>query len=159
MKAFLAPILAILIFTRCDKEELPAAKNGKLNQDVEIALNETLELTTNGDDNTNSGNVRVHLAELTDSRCPSNVNCIRYGSAVARLWLEKDNERSDTAELVIGEALPTDTRKLRIRSADTTLVTVDNTQYQVILKSVLPYPCTSCPDQGEPHANIVVTEK
>ncbi|MDQ4139124.1 MAG: hypothetical protein M3142_01240 [Bacteroidota bacterium] len=159
MKTFLAPILAILIFTRCDKEELPAAKSGKLNQDVEIAPNETLELTTTGADNTNSDKVRVHLAEINESRCPMNVNCIRYGNAIVRLWLEKDQERSDTAELVIGEALPTDTRKLRIRSADTTLVMVANTQYQVILKSVLPYPCTSCPDQGEPRANIVVTAK
>ncbi|QMU30806.1 hypothetical protein [Adhaeribacter radiodurans] len=159
MRTFLAPLLAIFIFTRCDKEELPAAKSGKLNQEVEIALNETLELTTTSDNNTDTDKVRVHLAEINESRCPKNVNCIRYGNAIIRLWLEKDQERSDTAALVIGEALPTDTRKLRLRSADTTLVTVANTQYQVILTSVLPYPCTSCPAQGEQHANIIVTAK
>lgn len=156
MKTILAPLLAVFIFTRCAKEELPATGRAQLHQDVNIALNETLELSQSGDDS-DTDKVRVHLAELNESRCPMNVNCIRYGNAIVRLWLEKDQERSDTAELVIGEALPTDTRKLRLRSADTTLVTVANTRYQVILKSVLPYPCTNCPDQGEPRANIVVT--
>lgn len=159
MKIFLTPLMALILFTRCAKEELPAAGRGHLNQDVTIALNETLELSGTDEGNANSDKVRVHLAELNDSRCPLNANCIRYGSAIARLWLEQDQQQSPPVELVMGEALPTDTRKLRHRSADTTLVTIANTQYQVILKSVLPYPCAGCPDQEKPHANIVVTAK
>lgn len=157
MKIYLALLTALLLSARCAKEDLPVAKRSQLNQEVTIALNETVELSGPKEGNPNPDNVRVHLAALNDSRCPMNANCIRYGSAVARLWLEKNQERSRTMELVIGEALPTDTRQLRLRSADTTFVTVANTSYQVILKSVLPYPCAGCPNQGKPQASIVVT--
>lgn len=155
MKCYLAPLLALLLFTRCAKEELPVVGQGNLNRDVDIALNETVELAKAKRGNTH--NVRVHLAEINDSRCPMNVNCIRYGSAVARLWLEQDQEKSPTIALVIGEALPDDPRKLRNRPADTTLVTVAGTQYQVILKNVTPYPCTGCPNPETPRAHVVVT--
>lgn len=159
MKCYLAPLLALLLFARCTKEELPAAGQGNLNRDIDIALNETVELSKEEKGNNGENKVRVHLAEINDSRCPMNANCIRYGSAVARFWLEQDKEKSPTVALVIGEALPDDPRKLRNRTADTTLITVANTQYQVILKNVTPYPCTGCPNQETPRAHIVVTAK
>ncbi len=157
MQCYFAPLLALFLFTQCAKEELPAAGQGNLNRDIEIALNETIELSKAVEGNGNPRKVRVHLAEINDSRCPRNVNCIRYGSAVARLWLEQGQEKSPTVALVIGEALPNDPRKLRNRTADTTLVTVANTQYQVILKNVTPYPCSGCPNQETPRAHMVVT--
>ena len=156
MKLYLALLLLFVAFTRCTKEELPSSGRSSLNQEVEIKLNETLDLSEATASKATTAKVRVHLAGLTDSRCPSNANCIRYGSAVARLWLVQNDERSPTVELTIGEALPTDTRKPRLRSADTTLVKIANTEYQVILKSVLPYPCVGCPDQQEPSAGIVI---
>jgi len=160
MKTLFAALLTLTMFTQCTKEGTPVSGRGRMNQDVDVTLHQTVELVgSTTDENPQPDKVRVTFEDLNESRCPMNVNCIRYGNAIVRLWLEKDQERSATAELVIGEALPTDTRKLRLRSADTTLVTVANTQYQVILKSVLPYPCTSCPDQGEQHATIVVTAK
>jgi hypothetical protein len=159
MKCYLAPLLALLLFTRCAKEELTAAGQGNLNRDLEIALNETVELFKVEQGKSSKNKVRVHLTEINDSRCPMNANCIRYGSAIARLWLEQDQEKSPTIALVIGEALPNDPRKVRNRAADTTLVTVANTQYQVILKSVTPYPCVGCPNQETPRAHIVVSAK
>ncbi len=159
MKIYLVALVSLVLFTRCAKEEVPTTGQGSLNQDVNIALNETLELAVNGKPKANVKKVCVHLAELKDSRCPMNVNCIRYGSAVARFWLEQNQERSPSIELVIGEALPTDSRKLRNRAADTTLVTVANTRYQVILKSVTPYPCAGCPNQETPQATMVITVK
>ncbi|RDC66412.1 hypothetical protein [Adhaeribacter pallidiroseus] len=159
MKCSLAPLLALLLFTRCAEEELPAAGQGNLSRDVDIALNETVALSEASESRSSENKVRVHLAEINDSRCPMNVNCIRYGSAVAQLWLEQDQEKSPTVALVIGEALPNDPRKLRNRTADTTLVTVANTRYQVILKNVTPYPCAGCPNQETPRAQIVVTTK
>lgn len=160
MKTYLVALVSLGLFINCAKEEVPTTGQGNLNQDVKIALNETLELAiTNKPKAANRNRVRVHLAELKDSRCPMNVNCIRYGSAVARFWLEKDQERSSLTELVIGEALPTDSRKLRNRTADTTLVTVANSQYEVILKNVTPYPCAGCPNQETPEATMVLSTK
>ncbi|QNF32016.1 hypothetical protein HUW51_04470 [Adhaeribacter swui] len=156
MKSVLLALSILAVLTRCAKEELTSAGQSSLSQEVEIALNETLDLPESAKGN-DTPKVRVHLAEINDSRCPMNVNCIRYGSAVVRLWLEIDKDKSPIAALVIGEALPSDTRKLRNRTADTTLVTVANTQYQIILKNVSPYPCSGCPDQEPKSAQIIVT--
>lgn len=156
MKSLAASLLIISLFTRCVKENTPVSGYGSFTRETVITLHQTLELGGSTDNNPTPDKVRVTFAELNDSRCPLNAMCIRNGSAVTHFWLERNNERSQPVELVLGEALPTDTRPLRHRTADTMLVTVAKARYQVILKAVLPYPCTSCPDQGTPQATIQV---
>ena len=157
MKTLFAALLMLTVFTQCTKEGTPVTGRGRLNQDVDVTLHQTVELVgSTTDENPQPDKVRVTFEDLNESRCPMNAMCIRQGAAVTQFRLERNSQQSLPVTLVIGEALPTDTRKLRSRSADTTLVTVDNARYQVILKTVLPYPCAGCPNQETPKASIRV---
>lgn len=155
MKILTAPLL-LLLLTQCAQEETSVTRRGNLNQEIEITLNETIKLTGSPDENSQSNEVRVTFTQLNDSRCPLNAMCVRAGAAVTQFRLAHGKDQSPSVQLVIGEALPTDTRPLRHRAADTAMVTVANTTYQVILKQVTPHPCTSCPDQPTPQATILV---
>ncbi len=159
MKTLFISLLALLLFTQCTKQDLPITSRSNLNQVADISLNQIIELADPAEGTANKDKVRITFTELNDSRCPMNAFCIRSGSAVARFRLAQNQQQSKEIELVIGDALPTDTRKLRHRSADTILVAVGRNKYQLILKNVTPYPCTDCPNQETPKASIAVTAK
>ena len=159
MKRIFTYLLTLVLFPQCTKEEFPITNRGNLNQEIEIPLNQTVELTETNEGNRDPEKIRVNFYELNDNRCPMNAFCIRNGSAVVRLQLVQDNRQTKTIALVIGDALPTDTRPVRHRSADTTVVALGNNHYQVILKNITPYPCAGCPNQEVAKANIIVTSK
>lgn len=148
--------LLLLALTQCAQKETAVARRGSLNRETAITLHETVQLTGNSAENLRADELQLTFTKLNDSRCPLNAMCLRAGSAVAQFRLERNQEQSSPMQLVIGEALPADNRKLRHRAADTATVTVANTTYQVILKQITPYPCTSCPDPPTPQATIQV---
>lgn len=155
MKILIA-FLLLLALPKCTQEETSVASRGSLNQEITITLHETIQLTGNSAENFRADKLRVTFTELNDSRCPLNAMCLRAGSAVTQFRLERGQGQASPVPLVIGDALPTDTRQLRHRAADTVLVSIAHATYQVILKQVTPYPCTSCPDQPTPQATIQV---
>lgn len=73
----------------------------------------------------------VAIDSLTDSRCPTNAQCIWAGEAVVALSLSKANE-TQMRRL----SLPTSARN----RTDSTTVQFGNQSYTVLLQAVTPYP-------------------
>ena len=82
---FLA-LVAFAIFVACNKDDQPDPKPVNLDEPFNLALNETAELEADG--------TRITLLGiLEDSRCPTGVNCIWAGRAVAEFMLENSGEK------------------------------------------------------------------
>ncbi|MBA9077686.1 hypothetical protein [Rufibacter quisquiliarum] len=103
---------------------------------------------------TQANGVTLKLQELTDSRCPLNVMCVRYGSAVAALQLQDGSGNRATQRLYLGEALPAPDNR-GFRGTDSVEVALGNQRFLLVLHEVQPYPVT--PNEAHPAKTAKVT--
>ncbi|MGV3539075.1 MAG: hypothetical protein ACO1OQ_04650 [Rufibacter sp.] len=94
------------------------------------------------------------LTQVTDSRCPKNVMCIRYGSAVAEVTVQDSRGNSAKQQLYLGEALAEPNNR-GFRSADSVDVALGSKKYLLVLQEVQPYPLDS--EEAQPPKTAKVT--
>ena len=137
--------VAVLLFSQCRPKQIPQTTSGNRPEAFIINLNQTVTL------NENLG--EITFSHLDDSRCPANAMCVRQGAAVTTFTIRAKNTEKQTVRLFIGDFMANDPRNKRNQTADTMEVQLENYNYQLILKEVMPYPGTSA--EG-PKATIVV---
>src|SRR5690606_26231971 len=76
--------------------------------------------------------IKIRFESLNDSRCPTNVNCVRAGDAIANLTIEDIDQQKQNLTLTIGESSDF--------KADTIDISIKEKPYRIILENVLPYP-------------------
>lgn len=112
--------------------------NNSVNKQQEenvIRYKETVALPTSG---------TLTFAEVEDSRCPENVQCVWAGNAIVDLQLRsaKTTQETQVVKMCVG-ACNTLYPKTGFREADTAQVSLDGTKYTLILTNVSPYPNTT----------------
>lgn len=84
--------------------------------------------------------IKLSFDEVTDSRCPSNVQCIRAGEVVVDLNLNTQQK----IKMCLGECqLVQPDRKKGFVIQDSLEVSVNSQKYLFILRQVNPYPTTT----------------
>ncbi len=84
--------------------------------------------------------IDLQVIEINESRCPSDVVCIRYGEAKVKVGVNGNEEILKTVDLCIGDCPE---RTGGFIEADTVQVQLDGEDYAVILSGVTPYPTTT----------------
>lgn len=85
--------------------------------------------------------IKLSFAEVVDSRCPSNAQCIRAGEVVVDLNLINTQQK---IKMCLGECqLVQPHRKKGFITQDSLEVSVNSQKYLFILKQVNPYPTTT----------------
>jgi hypothetical protein len=69
----------------------------------------------------------VSLININDNRCPENIQCITEGKATAEIKITAKDGSEAVTKLAIGQSA---------QSSDTASVTLDNTNYYIILSEV-----------------------
>ncbi len=82
----------------------------------------------------------VFAISISDSRCPSNASCVRFGEAEVKLSVTGLEEVAKVVDLCIGDCPQ---HNQGFIESDTAQVTIDNIDYSVILIDVEPYPTTT----------------
>lgn len=146
MKSLLsfALISTVFFFSACQQDAVPATGTGIINQQFELAVEQSLVLkgSTRQEDNSRLG--EITFSELDESRCPANAMCIRQGAAITTFKITAPGAETQTVRLFIGDFMPNDPRGKRNQTADTAAVQLANqASYRLILKKVAPYPGTS----------------
>lgn len=121
-----------------------SCSNNAVNKQQEenvIQYKETVALLTSG---------TLTFAEVEDSRCPENVQCVWAGNAIVDLQLRSGqaNQEAQTVKMCLGDCsmlYP----KSGFREADTIQVSVQGTSHTLILAQVSPYPNTTKPTKKE----------
>jgi hypothetical protein len=88
--------------------------------------------------------INVQVLDITESRCPSNASCVRFGEAIVKLAATGVEETVHNLELCIGDCPQLNEG---FKEADTVSVQLDGSNYQVILLEVKPYPSTQNQDE------------
>lgn len=83
--------------------------------------------------------IKLMVLDIEESRCPSDVVCIRFGEAQVKIGINGTQEMLQTLDMCIGDCPQFNRGFLE---ADTATVEVDGVAYAVILFDVLPYPTT-----------------
>ena len=107
-----------------------------LEQKFTISEDEAIKLQLPSD----TGYLDVQIINVSESRCPSDVTCIRAGEVEVRAAVTGLQETATLVDLCIGDCLK---RKGGFLETDTVEVQLDNKVYAVILLDVLPFPTTS----------------
>ncbi len=107
-----------------------------LNQEFQAHETEliTLELAQG------QGQINLQVIDITESRCPSDVVCVRFGEAMVKVGVSGIEEIIKTLDLCIGDCPQ---RNKGVIIADTVAVEIDGKDYAVILKDVVPFPSTT----------------
>ena len=121
--------VCMLLASTCKEANLEGIKKTEFNSPVTLYLSEKAI-------NRESG-VMLELTEITDSRCPVNVNCIWAGNAKVKLSVSGTGMEKADLDLCLGQC---DTR---FQEADTVLFQQNNHTYTLILNKVEPFPGTS----------------
>jgi hypothetical protein len=133
----LAMIIAGIVFQQCS-DETPELFT--LNQEFEAREAELVTLELEQD----QGHINLQVLEITESRCPSDVVCVRFGEAEVKVGVSGVEEILKTLDLCIGDCLQ---RNKGVILADTVAVEIDGKDYAVILKDVIPFPSTTNQDK------------
>ena len=90
------------------------------------------------------------FAEVEDSRCPENVQCVWAGNATVDVQLRSGeaNQEAQSVKMCVGDCSPL-YPKSGFREADTVQVSVQGTPHTLILTQVNPYPNTTKPTKKE----------
>lgn len=90
------------------------------------------------------------FAEVEDSRCPENVQCVWAGNATVDLQLRSGeaNQEAQSVKMCLGDCSQL-YPKSGFREADTVQVSVQGTPHTLILTQVNPYPNTTKPTKKE----------
>lgn len=113
----------LLIFVACSKNQkvaLYSQNTENIKPGEKISFGE-------GDDL-----VEVYFESLNDSRCPTNVDCVRAGDAVVNLILEDSKQNKYNTTLTLGEHSDF--------KPDTVEVNINKKALKIILENILPYP-------------------
>ena len=136
-------LLLIMAFAACDKGETgtPIKTFG---EKAELSVNDKVWF---GADTLNG--LKTLVTEISDSRCPENVQCVWAGEAVVKLKINNLTD-STTVNLKIEPAKNSVT--------DTVSFTLSAKDYQAILYDITPYPNT---EQGvvKKKASISILKK
>jgi len=116
----------LLLASTCKKEVLPNPQNLQLNTPFEIPVNGEL-IDPEG--------MEIKVNEITDVRCPVDLQCFWAGNAKVELIMKADNAGKQIS-LCIGQC---DTR---YQEADTVEVYYREQAFNLILMEVKPYPGT-----------------
>lgn len=125
----------ILLSSSCDKVNKEAAQ---FNSPFELEVNERILFPES------SNGFSFTLTSVNDSRCPIDVNCITAGSAKVQFQLSDNSGVKASGELCIGSCDNHITK-----TEDTLLITLNNINYSVSLKSVNPYPNSSSTNKNK----------
>jgi|GEM_PF-5311271 len=122
---FAAILTLFLMFVACSKANRTviltnSGKTEMLKPGDEISFGEENDL------------IKIGFESLNDSRCRTNVNCVRAGDAIANLTIEAVDQEKQNLTLTIGESSNF--------KADTVEVSIREKPYRIILENVLPYP-------------------
>lgn len=98
-----------------------ASKTSKFNTPFELKLDEKVFLPKARRE------LSVSLININDNRCPENVQCITAGSATAEIKLTGKDGSEAITKLVLGQSE---------NASDTISVTLDDSNYSVILSEV-----------------------
>ncbi len=88
------------------------------------------------------------FADIEDSRCPEDVQCVRAGEAIVTLQTRAAPTINETqiVKMCLGDCISL-YPKGGFREADTANISLDGTKYRLILTEVNPYPHTTKPVQ------------
>jgi hypothetical protein len=136
-KYLLMLIIASIAFLQCsdDQPELFT-----LNQQLDVAEAELITLQLEND----PGHINLQVMEISESRCPSDVVCVRFGEAMVKVGVSGVQEILKTVDLCVGDCPQ---RGGGVIVTDTVAVEIDNKNYSVILRDVVPYPTTTNQNQ------------
>ena len=126
-------IIAVMAFQQCSNEQ---PELFTLNQEFEAQEAELITLELEQD----QGRINLQVIDITESRCPSDVVCVRFGEAEVKVGVSGIEEILKTLDLCVGDC-PQRNRGVII--ADTVAVEIDGKDYAVILKDVVPFPSTT----------------
>ena len=84
--------------------------------------------------------IDLMVIDINESRCPSDVVCIRYGEAEVKIVINGTQEILQTLDLCLGDCPQSNKGFIE---ADTAQVELDGENYAVILTAVTPYPTTT----------------
>ena len=155
MKTAFLFVSSLLLLIKCQKDESDTVGPANLDQEFEIALNESVKIKGSSDAEEGQDIGTIEFSHLDESRCPANAMCIRQGAAVTtfRIFTNAFKE-AQTVRLFIGDFMANDPRGIRNRTADTVAVQLaSKAKYILILKKVSPYPGTS---DNTPKAMVTV---
>ncbi|MEM1136689.1 MAG: hypothetical protein AAGI07_12705, partial [Bacteroidota bacterium] len=133
-------LIFIAVFSCKQNDVEPNRLASNLNKDFEIVINQDIYLknTLSVDD------FVFKVSEITDSRCPSDVDCVQFG------WVDvigevKDSETNQAVTLTfcLGYCKKAATGMLE---QDTIPFKLNEKNYRAILKAVIPFPTTSNTD-------------
>jgi|GEM_PF-1882154 len=127
-------LMLTALYQQCN-EDYP--ERFTLDQELEIEQEEVITLDLANDHDT--GYIEVQVISITDSRCPINANCVRFGEAEVKVSVTGLQEIATIIDLCIGDCL----QHGEFLEADTVEVNIDNKDYAVILTDVIPYPATT----------------
>jgi hypothetical protein len=136
MKFILLLILGLSL-QQCS-DESPALFT--LNQEFQAREAELVTLKLEQD----QGHINLQVLEIAESRCPSDVVCVRFGEAMVTVGVSGIEEIIKTLDLCIGDCPQ---RNQGVIIADTVAVEIDGKDYAVILKDVIPFPSTTNQDK------------
>jgi hypothetical protein len=126
-------LLLAALFYQCNDDDPEAFT---LNQKLAIAQEDIIRLNIEND----TGYIEIQVLNISDSRCPSDVTCVRFGEAEVKVAVNGLQEKATLVDLCIGDC-PQYTAGFR--DTDTVEVTLDHVLYEVILLDVIPFPTTT----------------
>lgn len=136
-------LILAMLFQQCGED---SPDKMTLDQQFEIKQEEIITLDLESD----TGYIEVQVISITESRCPSDVTCVRYGEAEVKVSVTGQQEIATLVDLCIGDCPQINNG---FQHSDTVEVTLDNRDYAVILLDVIPYPTTS--NQSDPKEALV----
>lgn len=128
-----------LLFQKCTEDSLALFT---LNQEFQAREAELVTLELEQD----QGQINLQVINIMESRCPSDVVCVRFGEAMVKVGVSGAEEILKTIDLCVGDCPQ---RGGGVIIQDTVAVEIDNKDYAVILKDVVPYPTTTNQDQTQ----------
>ncbi len=141
-------ILLGLSFQKCSDE---SPELFILNQEFQAQETEQITLELEQD----QGHINLQVFEIAESRCPSDVVCIRFGEAMVKVGVSGVEEILKTIDLCVGDCPQ---RGGGVIIEDTVAVEIDDKNYAVILKDVIPYPTTTNQDQIKEAILVVISQ-
>jgi hypothetical protein len=136
-------MIFMMCFVGCD-EVTTEPQSIRFGESVELKTSQSIYYGS-----TIENGLKVSVESISDSRCPTNVQCIWAGEAGVNLNIKS---RQDSTKIILKIS------PAKNSQPDTLAFSLNQTAYQAILYSVNPYPDTSKP-QGDLKAKITISQK
>ena len=129
-------VLLLILLLGCEEQEAYQYTVFELGQNTVSPAGEPFGVRITGGDT-----IHVNTLSWTDSRCPIDVTCVRYGKYEAELELSLSGDTA-LVDLCNGDC------NAHVEIMDSTRFMLQNTYYWIRMRSLLPFPNT-----GRPNAN------